>query len=204
MFFPTNYKNNQFFGISMKIVISGTPASGKSSVAKLVAKKLGLKHFSMGDFQRELAKEHGVDIVTWGKMEADDEKYDKMVDDRQKKIGEENDDFVIDSWLGAHFIPDAVKFYVDAKIDIRAKRRLAHKRKEEDYSDLDQVKNEMERREKINKERWYRYYQFDYTDKTNYDYVIDTSIISIEQVTDDIIQKLRKHLNTKPKPKNNT
>jgi len=186
----------------MKIVISGTPASGKSSVAKLVAKKLGLKHFSMGDFQRELAKEHGVDIVTWGKMEAEDEKFDHMVDERQTKIGKEQDDFVIDSWLGAHFVPDAVKIYVDADIVVRAKRRLKHKRKEEDYSDLTQVKSEMERREEINKERWFRYYEFDYTDRNNYDYVIDTTTISIEQVAEDIIEKLQKHLNTKSKTKN--
>jgi len=180
----------------MRIVISGTPASGKSSVAKVVAKKLSLKHYSMGDFQRELANEHGVDIVEWGRMESEDEKYDHMVDERQAKIGREQDDFVIDSWLGAKFIPDAIKFLIDADPDVRAKRRLEHKRDEESYETLEEVRKEMDRREAINRERWMRYYSFDYTDKANYDYVVDTSSKTIEAVADEIIALIKeKHLN---------
>ena len=103
------------------------------------------------------------------------------------------------AWLGAHFIKDAIKFFIDANLATRAKRRLDHKRKEEKYRDMEQVKEEMAKREGYNKERWYRYYKFDYTDKNNYDYMIDTTDTSIEEVTENIIKILQKHLNTKPK-----
>jgi len=145
----------------MKIVISGTPASGKSSVAKLVAKKMGYRHYSMGDLQRELAREHGVDIVEWGIMESQDPAYDRMVDERQTIIGKESDNFVVDSRMGAYFIPHAVKFFVDADEKVRAQRRLQHKRAEEQYSSIEAVKKEMGRRESYNQERFMRYYGFD-------------------------------------------
>lgn len=186
----------------MKIIISGTPASGKSSVAKLLAKKLGYRHFSMGDFQRELAQEHGVDIVEWGRLESMDPKYDRMVDERQAKIGQENDDFVIDSWLGAHFIPDAFKIFIDADRSVRAERRLKHKRTEEQYDTIGKVEAEMERREGYNKERWLRYYGFDYTDHKNYDLIIDSSKDSIEELTETIIKSL--HLNMNDSSKDRT
>jgi len=175
----------------MKITISGTPGSGKSSVAKLLAKKLGYKHFSMGDFQRELAKEKGLTILEWGKLEARDKKYDLMVDKKAEKTGKENKDFVMDGWLAPNFVPDSFKVYLDAEIDTRINRRLGHKRTEEDFSDFESAKQDMLKREEVNKERWYRYYKYDYTDKSNYDMIIDTTGISIEEVVEKILQVMK-------------
>jgi CMP/dCMP kinase len=181
----------------MKIVVCGPGASGKSSVAKLLAKKLGYKHYSMGDVQRELAREKGLSITEWGRKEATDDSYDRMVDARMAAIGKEQDNFVIDAWLGAHFVPDAVKIYVDADKMTRAKRRLSHKRSEEHYQTIEEVRKYMADREAVNRERWYRYYGFDYSDMRHYDLVIDSSPISIEQVTERILAFLKqKHLNT--------
>ncbi len=170
----------------MKIVISGSPASGKSSVGKALAERLGLRHYSMGDLQRQIAIERNIDIVELGKIESRDDSIDRMIDDRQMKIGAEEDDFVIDSWLGAKFIPEALKIFIDADMDTRAERRLGHRRDEEAYDDIRTVKEKMQKREAINRERWMRYYDFDYTDMDNYDLVIDSSAISIDEVVDRI------------------
>jgi predicted cytidylate kinase len=175
----------------MKIVICGPGASGKSSVAKLVAKELGYRHYSMGDFQRELAAERGLSIAEWGRLEASDDKYDRVVDQRMANIGKKEDDFVIDTWLGAHFVPDAIKVYVDAEIAIRAGRRLKHKRPTEHYPTLDEVRKGMLERESVNRERWIRYYGFDYADMSHYDLVIDTSEISIPQVVDRVLDFIK-------------
>jgi CMP/dCMP kinase len=181
----------------MKIVVCGPGASGKSSVAKLLANELGFRHYSMGDVQRELARENGLSITEWGRKEATDDKYDRMVDTRMSEIGKKEDDFVIDAWLGAHFVPDAVKIYIDADAMTRAKRRLAHRRSEENYKTIDEVLKYMTDRETVNRERWYRYYGFDYSDMRHYDLVIDSSDISIEQVVARIIRFIKqKHLNT--------
>jgi len=188
----------------MKITISGTPASGKSSVARILAEKLGFRHYSIGDLQRELANEHGVDIVEWGKIEAEDKKFDLMIDQRQREIGKE-EHFVIDSWLSPKFIPDAFKVFVDADLEVRAMRRLHHRRKEDNHTDLSTVKKKMLERERINKERWLKYYDFDYTDRDNYDLIIDTGNLTIQQVVDRILDRIKsENLNMSPDSKRNT
>jgi len=176
----------------MKITVSGTPGSGKSSVSKLLAKELGYRHYSMGDFQRELAKEHNLTIHEMGKLEATDKKYDLMVDDKQRKLGVTETNFVLDSWLAPKFIPDSFKIYLDAKTDTRVKRRLKQGRDEEHFDKFEAARSNMLDRESVNKERWIRYYSYDYTDLNNYDLVIDTTEISIEQA----VEKIQKTLNT--------
>ncbi|MFO8015868.1 MAG: AAA family ATPase, partial [Candidatus Woesearchaeota archaeon] len=47
----------------MKITISGKPGSGKSTVARLVAERLGLNHYSLGDMQREVAREKCISMA---------------------------------------------------------------------------------------------------------------------------------------------
>jgi CMP/dCMP kinase len=178
----------------MKITITGTAGSGKSTVAKTLAKKLGYKHFSIGDFQRELAKEHNMTILEWGRHEATDKKYDLMVDERQIKFGHENDNFVIDSWLGAKFIPDSFKVFLDADIDTRVKRRLIQKRSEESFSEHEETKKSILERQKVNRERWVKYYHFDYEDKKNYNMIIDTTNLSIEEIIKKILKDIRKRL----------
>jgi CMP/dCMP kinase len=176
----------------MKITISGIAGAGKSSVAKKLAEKLGFKHFSMGDFQRELAKEQGLTILEWGKLEATDKKYDLMVDEKQKQIGKQNDDFLMDSWLAPLFIPDSIKIFLTADIDECVKRRLGHKRTEENFDDAVVAKQNMLDRKKVNKERWIEFYDFDITDLKNYDLVIDTTSISIEEVVRKVLDYIEK------------
>ncbi len=43
------------------VVIAGMPASGKTTVARLVASRLGLRYVAGGDILRELARERGYD-----------------------------------------------------------------------------------------------------------------------------------------------
>lgn len=175
----------------MKVAISGTAGSGKSTVAKMLAKKLGYRHYSMGDFQREIAKEKGLTIVELGELEKKDPSIDKMVDDRQKRLGIEKDDFVIDAWLAPYFIPDSFKVYMDADIKERAKR-ITKKREAEAYHDPADAVKAIAKRETTNRDRWIKFYGYDFMDRKNYDLFIDTTGKSVENVTDIILKKLGK------------
>lgn len=44
------------------IALSGSPGSGKSTIAKKLAAKLGYEHISMGDLRRQLARDRGMTL----------------------------------------------------------------------------------------------------------------------------------------------
>src|SRR3989338_5108791 len=96
----------------MKLTIAGTPGSGKSSVARIIAKKLRLKHYSVGDFMRLIARKRKITLLKLMKQaETDKGKIDNELDAFQIKL-RAADNFVIDSRLGFHFIPDSFKVFL--------------------------------------------------------------------------------------------
>ncbi len=175
----------------MRITISGTAGSGKSTIAKELAKKLDYEHYSMGDFQREIAKEKGISITELGELEKKDDSIDRMVDEKQKKLGKK-DDFVIDSWLSPLFIPNSYKIFLDADIKERAKR-ITKEREAESYSEREEAIEAIKQRERTNRERWLQYYDYDFQDKKNYDLIIDTTDKSIEEILKLISEKIKAH-----------
>lgn len=176
----------------MIITISGTPGSGKSSVGKLLAKKLDYKHYSMGDLQRKLANKRGMTIKELGDWQKNNPESDKQIDSYQINLGRKKDNFVLDSRLGAKFIPQGINVFLDAHLDERIKRRLNHKREEEKFDDPEETKKDMSEREKTNRERFMKFYSFDFLDMSNYDIIIDTTNLTIEEVVEKILKEIKK------------
>jgi predicted cytidylate kinase len=183
----------------MIITISGKPGSGKSTVAEIIAKRLKLKHYSMGDMQRGYAKEKGITIEELGLLESKDDKIDLEVDAYQKKLSEKEDNFVIDSRLGFHFIPHSKKVFLECQKDECAKRiyndtiknrRDSSERKAKSIKDDKRI---MEKREKDNQKRFLKYYQTDFLDKKNYDIIVDTTDITAEEAAEKILKFIKKH-----------
>ena len=172
----------------MIITISGKPGSGKSTVAKAIAEKLGLKHYSMGDLQREIAKEKGITINELGKLEEKSDEIDKKIEGKQIKLGKEESDFIIDSRLGYHFIPDSIKIFLDVDTEESIERIKRHSRKEEKYESEDEAKEQLLRRIESEKTRFKKYYNLDFLNMDNYDLVIDTSNIDKDNVVKKIIE----------------
>jgi len=177
----------------MIITISGSPGSGKSTVAKLVAKKLGLKHYSTGDFMREMADERGANIIEFSKMAENDESIDKALDERQEKLGREEDDFIIDARLAYHFIPDSIKIFLDVDPKVGAERVFRQHRKDEKAAAAAELQKEIKRRQDFEIKRYKKYYGIDHLDKKNYDLWIDTSRMTPERIVGEIIKFARKH-----------
>lgn len=181
----------------MIITISGSPGSGKSTVGKLIAKKLGLKHYSTGDFMREMAKERNLSLEDLGRIAEGDHTIDAALDKRQIKLGKEEDNFVIDARLGFHFIPKAIKIFLDAELNIRAERiwediKVKKIRKEERAETIREIIDEIKTRENSEKIRYRKYYDLDPYDKKHYDLVIDTSKISAEEAAERIVEFVEK------------
>jgi len=178
----------------MIITLSGKPGSGKSTVGKILSKRLGLKHYSMGDMQRRFAKEKGITIEELGRLELKDDKIDREVDAYQTEISEKEDDFIIDGRLSFYFIPKSIKIFLVCS-DEEGSRRIysdtkSNKRdsSERKTKSLEETMKIMIKREKDNQKRFLKYYGIDFLDKKNYDLVVDTTDISAEEAGEKILK----------------
>jgi len=178
----------------MKIIVSGPPGSGKSTVAKKLAKKYDLKYYSIGVLQREYAKENGITLNELSKLEEKDDSIDQEMDEKQKKIGVEEDNFVMDSRLGSVFIPSAdFKIYVECKIDERVKRIFEHERDDEKGT-IEELRESITKREASEEKRFMEFYDFNYKDMKHYNIWIDNTKLSQEETIGLVVKQIESYL----------
>ena len=173
----------------MIVTISGKAGSGKSTVAKMLAKKLKLNHYSIGDLMREMAKEKKISLLELSKLAENDKSIDKELDKKQIELGKKGN-FVIDSRLAAFFIPQAdFKVFLDCDDTVRAERIMKDNREIEKSKNSKEMMKEIKKREESERKRYKEYYGVDCYDKRLYDLVIDTSRLSVDEVVDEIMKK---------------
>ena len=175
----------------MKITISGVPGSGKTVVAKELAKKLKLKRYSMGNFVRKLARKKKISLLKLCNLTEKSDFVDKELDKRQLAI-RNKDNFVIDGRISFYFIPESIKIFLDADFKVRAKRIFNDNRKGEHFSSLLKTEEEIKQRAESERRRYKKYYSLDYLDRKHYDYILDTSNLNVKQATDKIIGFIKK------------
>lgn len=181
----------------MIITLSGKPGSGKSTVGKLIAKKLNLKHYSIGDIQRKYANEKGMTIEELGRLESKDSKIDKEIDAYQTRLSEKEDNFIIDGRLSFYFIPKSIKIFLECSDNEGAKRIFSDtKTNKRDSSEkktksLEESKKIMIEREETNRKRFLEYYKVNFLDLKNYDLVVDTTKTHIEGVAEKILKFIK-------------
>ncbi|PVX23583.1 MAG: cytidylate kinase [Candidatus Bathyarchaeum sp.] len=114
------------------ICISGMTGSGKSTVAKRIADKYGLKYFSGGNALRVLAQEEGYnsDVRGWWEtaeglnflqQRMGDPVFDKKIDEKLLELGAEGN-VVLDSWTMPWLLKGGFKVWLEASSQVRAKR----------------------------------------------------------------------------------
>ncbi|MEK6949259.1 MAG: (d)CMP kinase [Nanoarchaeota archaeon] len=174
----------------MIITISGRAGSGKSTTAKELAKKLNLKHYSIGDLMRQIAKEKGISLMELSKQAEKDPSIDRELDKKQIDL-RKKDNFVIDGRLTAFFIPNAdLKVFLDCDDKVRAERILKEGRKDENSKNEEELMEKIRQREQSEKKRYREIYNADYTDKKLYDLIIDTTEIKVSEVIKRIMNAL--------------
>jgi predicted cytidylate kinase len=159
----------------MIITLGGRAGSGKSSVGKEIAKKLGFEFYSAGDVRREYAKKNNKTLEELNKLAEKDPSSDYLVDDYMKAMAYSGKDFVIDAWLGFHFFQDSLKLFFDADPLVRAKRIFERGHSEEISLDVNAAFKLMTERENNSARRYEKLYGVNIYDLSNYDHVIDTT-----------------------------
>ena len=172
----------------MIISLTGKPGSGKSTVATLLAKKLAMPWYSMGDLRGQMAQERGMTIDELNKLGEKEIFTDKEVDDFQTKLGRSGQSFIMDSRLAWHFIPDSFKIFLDVDASEGARRIFQTKRADESYVSIEAAAKAVAERIASDAKRYQKYYQVDLTDLSHFDLIIDTTNISAEKVAEQILK----------------
>ncbi|MDP3245314.1 MAG: cytidylate kinase family protein [bacterium] len=175
----------------MIITISGMPGAGKSTIGRLLAKKLGYKFYSMGGLRGEMAKSRGLTIDELNKLGESQEWTDKKVDEYQRELGKNNDNFVIDGWISFYFIPHSFKLFFAVNQKVGAERIFKDQRDDEKKVDSAKAMEKMlKARVKQTDKRYHKYYNVSFQDKKNFDLIIDTTKITPQQGVEIILQAL--------------
>jgi len=182
---------------NIRITINGMPGSGKSTLSRFLAKKLGLKKYGMGDVMREMAIEKGMTIAELNRLEEKEERTDREdreVDEYQKKL-KNKDNIIVDGRLSWFFIPNSVKIFFKVDPKMGAERIFKDRRpSEKRYKSVEEAERANEKRVKSDIKRYKKLYGINPYDIKNYDIVMDTSDMTIPEMEKNTLAALKKFL----------
>jgi cytidylate kinase len=170
------------------ITVSGSPGSGKSTVAQLLKEKLGLRYVYSGMIFREMAKKYKMSLEEFGKYCEKNSEIDKELDNQQVKILRKGDVILegrLAGWLAYKNNISAFKIEVDADLETRAERIVKR-----ENGTVEQRKKEILERERSEGLRYKKYYDIDLKDNSIYDIAIDSRDKTPEEIVDIILDKL--------------
>ena len=169
----------------INITIAGDLGSGKSTVANHLINNINYRIESAGLIFRRLAEEHGMTGKEFNQFIESNPKYDNMVDDTIKEMGEKEENIIFDSRLAWFFVPKSFKIYMYVDVDVATERIFNDKgRISESYSDITTAKKEIIERRQSEVLRYKTFYNADINNYKNYDFIIDTSHATKEEVND--------------------
>jgi cytidylate kinase len=169
----------------MKITISGLPGSGTTTVAKLLAERLGYKLISAGDVFRRLAIERGMTLEEFSQYAENNPDIDLYIDKMQKSLAEKEEDVVVEGRLSGWMVKEAFKVWIYADPEIRYKRIA-----ERDGVELSRARVETKRREELEKRRYKKFYSIDLEDIGIYHLAINSGRFKPEEIVEIILKGL--------------
>lgn len=194
----------------MIITISGTPGSGKSTVAELLAKKLKAERIYVGGIRRELAREKGMTLQELNQYAAlhpeTDVDVDKMAAAKARELEKKGAIVIVEGRTQFHFLPESIKIYMKVGPEEGARRiwkdlqnkATQEKRNEGNIPSFEAMKKRIYEREEEDAARYKKYYNLDHREESQYDLVIDTTDKTPEQVVAKISSSLARKIKVQP------
>lgn len=187
------------------ITISGTPGSGKSTIAKNILPLLKAERIYTGGLWRDMAKEKNMTMKEFHEYAANNHQVDRDLDEKVAKEARklsERSTVVVEGRVQFHFLPESIKIFVKADIAETAKRvwKEMHDSKEgvreteSHIKTLAEMEGEQKRRRATDIDRYKDIYKIDYTDESQYDFVLDTTDIDARQATQKVMDFIDKEL----------
>ena len=187
--------------MSFKISLAGDLGSGKSTVGKILSRKLGAEVYSTGTIQRQIATEMGMTTLQLNQYMETHPEIDGKIDDGLRALEHSEKNLIIDSRMAWHFVPSSFSVYMAADPFVSAERILKAGRESEPFSTVEEAVASISDRRKSEMFRYSRLYGVNIKDLENYDYVIDTSYIPPETVAEHIAAHFELHRAGKQYPR---
>ena len=177
-------------GRSGKVVICvcGLTGCGKSSVARRLAERYGLRHFSGGDALKTLAVEAGYKPFGRGWWESkeglrflsqrtEDSDFDRRVDEKLLELATDGD-VVLDSWTMPWLFKGGFKVWFEASPIARAKRVAKR-----DRISVGEALRVLKEKDDLTRRIYRRLYGFVLgEDFSPFDLVLDTDLLGVREV----------------------
>jgi len=155
--------------IMVVIAISGLHGAGKSTAARALVKKFGLKYVSAGAVFRQMARDNGMSLDDFSRYGERHPNIDRQIDRRTAEFAKK-DNVLIDARLAGWMAKGAdVKILLHAPLKVRVRRIT--KREGRKYVD---VRRETADRERSEAKRFKRFYGIDVNDWSVFDIVLNT------------------------------
>lgn len=170
------------------ICISGMAGTGKSTLAKQLAKKYNLKYFSGGDALKALAAEQGYNSSVNGWWESPEglsfleirkknPDFDKKVDQKLLEYAKHGN-VLLDSWTMPWLIKGGFKIWLAASVERQAER-IAKR----DHMTVKEALDALKEKEANTKAIYKKLYGFNLsTDFEPFDFILDTDNLTADEV----------------------
>ncbi|MFX0039786.1 MAG: (d)CMP kinase [Promethearchaeota archaeon] len=176
----------------MIITISGLHGTGKSTIAKLIAKKLKIQYYSTGQVFRDLAQEMNQTLEEFTHYVEKNPNIDEKLDKKIIEIAQ-GGNIIIDSQLSGYILKNIADFKIllICSLETRVKRIS-----ERDNSTYEEKLKETILRERSELERFKRLYDIDLNNQEElsliYDLIIDTENLTVEEILEIVLSNLEK------------
>jgi CMP/dCMP kinase len=170
-----------------RISIAGDIGSGKTTIASIIAKSLGVVPHSTGGIQRRLATSMGIDTIALNRLAEEDHSIDNRIDGYLRSLP--SGPLVVESRMAWRFVPDTLRVFLYVVPQSAAVRILAASRGDENYRDIDEALRTIQDRRRSEIMRFDKSYGVNISDLRNYDLVIDTTQAPPEAVARKILDQ---------------
>ena len=170
----------------MIVTVSGEIGAGKSTVAKVLARSLGLRYLSTGEVFREEARRRGLSLAAMGRLAEQDQTIDREIDRMQTDVARAGG-VLVDSRLSGWLIDGDLRIWFRAPLAVRAARVAAR-----DGLSTEEALSALRGREESERRRYRAIYQIDLTDLGRYHVIVDTSIWSAREIVQALLLLARR------------
>jgi len=190
----------------MIITITGNHGSGKSTVAKMLASILNYERIYAGGIFRAMSKDanynpKNLPFEDWYASLADDPKIDLQVDQMIADAAKERDNLILEgkvAFMASSHGKKKLNIFIAVDKNEGARRIFEQKLKnasergeEKIYHHINQAINEIEQRLNVEKERYISLYGIDITDMNHYQFFINSTNLTPEQVVEKILETIK-------------